>query len=126
MKVILTQFLTCKYNRPLSFLLSFLILSIAGKAQSNETAQVVYDPLFWKDELRLSTSQERKIQEINFAYYEGLIAYYKEHANDLAEVREFMEERLAARSVEIWNTFLPKQRRKWERLNEQAMGVSTL
>lgn len=84
---------------------------------------IVYDPLFWKDELRLSADQSRKIQAINVTYYEELIAYYYENNRSPKGMEDEIQQQLIRRSEKIWGTFQPKQKRKWEKLQDKNYAL---
>ena len=58
----------------------FILLSSILMAQ--DATLVQYDPLFWKDELRLDQHQCQKIREINSEYYESLFAAYEMEKDD--------------------------------------------
>ncbi|RAW00938.1 hypothetical protein DQQ10_11910 [Pseudochryseolinea flava] len=94
------------------------MVSLSGYAQLNDEKIIIkYDPLFWKDQLKLSDDQYVKIREINYAYYQKLmdVAQQKATANHTAmklKVDEFLEER----SNQIWNTFHSRQRKKWMKM----------
>jgi hypothetical protein len=87
--------------------------------QGNQSAEsiVVFDPLFWKDQLKLDASQRRKIKEINIEYYERLYAIHEEPNRQQVQVRAAQS--LLQRSEEIWGTFYPRQRKKWKKLWQQ-------
>ena len=94
-----------------------ILVSVAAHGQSAEDGKVVikYDPLFWKDQLRLTDAQFIKIKHINQEYYEKLLtAYNSKSANGTMHVK--VEEYLEERSAQIWETFHTKQKRKWMKL----------
>jgi trehalose/maltose hydrolase-like predicted phosphorylase len=101
----------------LTVCLLVFVSSISAYAQSNDEGKVIikYDPLFWKDQLKLSASQSSKIKDINVAYYEKLKIVSTSQlttGNARNKVEEFLEER----SNEIWNTFHSRQKRKWMKM----------
>jgi len=75
---------------------------------------VLFDPLFWKDELRLDDAQCQEIRRINSQYYEKLYAVARDsnHRNLKAKAEKTLQER----SEEIWDTFHPKQRKRWKKI----------
>jgi len=77
---------------------------------------VLYDPLFWRNQLKLSQNQQRKINEINSEFYErvkSVAARYPEHTSPYSrEIAHYLD----TRSSEIWSTFNGKQRKKWGKL----------
>jgi hypothetical protein len=90
--------------------------SHAQEAKTPETA-VVFDPLFWKDELKLTASQYQAIQNINREYYESIYRAADENQGNISLLQHKTTQLLQNRSEKIWNTFLPKQKRKWEKLS---------
>jgi hypothetical protein len=76
---------------------------------------VLYDPLFWKDQLKLDAFQCQKIREINSEYYEKLLAVIHGEPNRKT-IQVKAAESLSQRSEEIWETFHPKQRKRWKKL----------
>jgi hypothetical protein len=79
---------------------------------------VVFDPLFWKDQLKLDDKQCRKIKEINREYYTKLLVVAQDERIQ-RNLQSFAAESLRQRSQEIWETFQPKQRKRWKRLWEE-------
>lgn len=97
----------------------FFVVSISAQAQPANTEDkniVVYDPLLWKHELKLSADQRQKIQKINLEFYQSIYetanTQNSDHANLQSKANEFLEHR----SQEIWNAFNASQRRKWKRM----------
>jgi hypothetical protein len=89
----------------------FLCSAIVTHAQDHgDKGYVLYDPLFWKSQLKLDPSQCEKIREINSQFYEKLSAVAHEQKNQ-NEIRQMAVETLMQRSDKIWETFDPKQRR---------------
>lgn len=103
----------------LRFLLifSFLAASAIAHAQEHqpENELVLYDPLFWKEQLKLDDDQCQRIKEINSQYYEKLIEVVQEEP-DHETIRALAEETLVQRSEGIWETFYPKQRKRWKKI----------
>lgn len=102
------------------FILLLVSISSFGQSSRDHENLIIFDPLFWKDQLKLSDSQSRKIKEINVAYYEELIASYKQKNGQ--SMKEEIELQLQLRSEKIWSTFDHKQRRRWEKLNQQGLA----
>jgi hypothetical protein len=104
----------------------FVTLSLA-KAQTHEPlkALVLYDPLFWKDELKLDFYQSRKINEINFEYYERLVTAVNEEKNDRQALQLTVAQSLLNRSQLIWETFHPKQKKKWMKMWKHQFGTGS-
>jgi hypothetical protein len=77
---------------------------------------VMYDPIFWKDDLKLKTEQCSEIKAVNFEFYERILDTYEETANDRKALDQAIVECSNHRSQQIWEIFSPKQRRKWTKL----------
>lgn len=77
---------------------------------------VSYDPLFWKDKLKLNPEQCQKIREINSEYYQNLFSAYEKVKHDNKALRTLANKSLSQRNQEIWETFYPKQRKRWKRM----------
>jgi hypothetical protein len=93
-----------------------------GQSSNDHKDLIIYDPLFWRDQLKLSNSQSKKIREINIEYYEGLItSYNSKKGRSNSSMKNEMEFQLEKRSERIWNTFDSRQRRRWERLTQQGL-----
>lgn len=86
---------------------------------------IQYDPLFWKDQLKLDNDQCLKIREINGEYYKNLFIAYKEEKNDRKALRQLADKSLMQRNQEIWDTFDSKQRKRWKRIWQASIAQST-
>jgi hypothetical protein len=98
-------------------LFSTVSISYAQELKSEQT-MVVFDPLFWKDQLKLNDSQCLRIREINSLFYEKLSDVANESNRQV--VRAKAAQTLFERSEEIWETFHPKQRRKWKKIAQET------
>ena len=90
------------------FCLGFFLLSaaiVSGQDNQSTESIVVFDPLFWKDQLKLDASQRQKIKEINIEYYERLYAIHEEPNRQKVQARAAQS--LLQRSEEIWRHFTP-------------------
>ncbi len=98
--------------------ISLSLMSSLALAQDASTTEniVQYDPLFWKDKLKLDPSQCQKIKEINSEYYESLFTAYRKEKQDRKALRSIANKSLLQRNHEIWETFHPKQRKRWKRM----------
>lgn len=92
------------------------LISSLSIAQDTNKNIVQYDPLFWKEKLKLNDSQCQKIKEINTEYYETLYTAYKEEKDDRSRLKSIVNKSSVQRSQEIWETFHPKQRKRWKRM----------
>jgi hypothetical protein len=101
-------------------------MPFATRAQSsrNDARDVVmYDPLFWKDELKIRTTQSRRIEQINTEFYQDLRQINVEASS--REVKHSrLEEGLQQRSQKIFETLLPKQRRKLEKIIDKTQPIT--
>jgi hypothetical protein len=115
-------------GRPLGRFLSILAVLISFGAYAQESQDeretVLYDPLFWKDELSLRNTQSRKIEQINTEFYETLRQSKDEQASKAA-MHEQLERELQHRSQKIYDTLLPKQRRKLEKIVDKTAPTIT-
>ncbi len=112
------QFVQVIKKLKVHIILPLLVLSFVANAQeqSNEKNNLVlYDPLLWKNELKLNEGQRQEIQKINIAFYQSIY----EAAADLKDQKTMQfkaNQYLQQRSQEIWDSFRPSQRKKWKRL----------
>lgn len=101
------------------FLLIWLFLAISTLAYAQdhqpENELVLYDPLFWKEQLKLDDDQCQRIKEINSHYYETLSEVVQDEP-DHKTARALVEETLVQRSEGIWDTFYPRQRKRWKKI----------
>jgi hypothetical protein len=95
-------------------MLLFTVPLLHAQEIKNEQTKVVYDPLFWKEQLKLNDSQCLRIREINSEFYKKLSEVAHESNNQLVRVKAAQS--LLERSEDIWETFHPKQRRKWKKI----------
>jgi hypothetical protein len=94
------------------------VSSLSAQDLGSERNMIVFDPLFWKDQLKLDDNQCLRIREINSLFYQKLYAVANE-ANHQA-VQAKAAQSLLERSEEIWETFHPKQRRKWKKIAQET------
>lgn len=83
---------------------------------------IQFDPLFWKEKLKLDPDQCQKIKEINGEYYESLFTAYEEEKNNREVLRQLADKSLLQRNHEIWETFHPKQRKRWKRMWQASLS----
>ena len=104
----------------------FALISFHAKAQNSQDDSkevIMYDPLFWKDELALRNNQSRKIEQINSEFYQSLRDMKHEQVSR-EENNIRLEQGLHERSQKIFDTLLPKQRRKLEKIMDKTAPVS--
>jgi hypothetical protein len=111
-----------KFSKLICMLLLLLTLSVSSYAQRvDEKVIIKYDPLFWKDQLKLTADQYYKIREINYEYYQKLIDVVKQKATNHVALKVKADEFLEERSNLIWSTFHSRQKRKWIKMvSEQS------
>ena len=99
-------------------LLTLLLLSTASFAQEIDQPEnlINYDPLFWKDKLKLDDEQCQKIREINGEYYQNLNIAYQKEKDNRAVLRKLADESLIQRNQEIWEIFQPRQKKRWKKM----------
>jgi hypothetical protein len=95
----------------------------AQTVQNTET-KVVFDPLFWKDELKLTEGQYNQIRIINEEYYQGVMHVVHEHSGNVSVLRNASSDLLQKRSDRIWNTFHSKQKRKWKEISSSYSNAT--
>lgn len=111
--------------KKLIIFVGFILLS-SPLVRAQDANLVQYDPLFWKDKLKLDRDQCQKIKEINSEYYESLFTAYEEEKDDRNALRKLANKSLLQRNQEIWETFHPKQRKRWKRIwHASTSQVST-
>lgn len=115
--------LRCDISKPMklfriSTILSILFVAPKLLAQDNQTlkALVVYDPLFWRNELKLDAFQYQKIRQINSEYYERLLAALHDDGKNRSLLKLEVAQSLLERSERIWQIFHPRQRKKWKKM----------
>jgi hypothetical protein len=103
----------------------FASSSLVGQEIRESEKLIQYDPLFWKDQLKLDNDQCQKIRAINGEYYESLFTAYREEKNDRDALRQMADKSLMQRNQEIWDTFDSKQRKRWKRIWQASIGNNT-
>lgn len=101
-----------------------VFFSFYGSAQALKTAgaMVTFDPLFWKDNLKLTDDQYKAIQRINSTYYESIYRLIDEHPGEIAYLQHATAKLLQDRSERIWNTFRARQKKKWDKLSSSYLN----
>jgi hypothetical protein len=109
----------------IGFLMFVFLVSLSAFAQEEEEhAVVLYDPLFWRDELSLKAVQSRQIEEINSEFYESLRLLRAEEA-DKEELSKQLNEGLQERSKKIYDALQPKQRKRLDKIVDRSQVVTT-
>jgi hypothetical protein len=103
------------------------VKEISAQANNNYAPNFVFDPTFWKSELRLSRQQCEEIRNINSEFYSSLLSISQGNS---AFVSEKAASLLRDREIKIWNAFSARQRKKWQKLEsfycQQGHRKSTL
>jgi len=104
--------------KALIIIIGLVFLSSTAMLAQNVSSEglVQYDPLFWKEKLKLDPAQCQKIKEINSEYYASLFVAYEKVKHDHRALRLLANKSLDQRNQEIWETFHPKQRKRWKRM----------
>ncbi len=89
----------------------------SAHTESGPKSLIYFDPIFWKDQLKLSSLQQKKIDRINYEFYENLKKAYSIYGHQESSHYGEIKDLLANRSEQIWETFHGKQKRKWEKLD---------
>jgi len=92
--------------------------SLSAQNLNSDRNMIVFDPLFWKDQLKLDDTQCLRIREINSMFYQKLSDVVKEPNRQTVQAKAAQS--LLERSEEIWETFHPKQRRKWKKIAQET------
>jgi hypothetical protein len=102
----------------MTFFVSILALTDGLCQQQQKTSQtIVYDPIFWKDKLKLKDWQRIRINEINSDFYGALIEFAKSPVKSTA--KENVTKLLDQRSEKIWSTFSQRQKNIWKKLESE-------
>lgn len=104
------------------FSLILLVYPALGQEGQPENLAVVYDPLFWKEELKLKDSQCQSIQKINSDYYQLIESSVRNTSVTIPEIPEIAKEGLVERSQKIWDTLHTSQKRKWMKMWQHEYG----
>lgn len=98
--------------------------SVSAQDIKESEKLIQYDPLFWKDQLKLDNEQCIKIREINGEYYKSLFSAYRQEKDDRKALRKLADKSLMQRNQEIWDTFDSRQRKRWKRIWQASIGHS--
>jgi hypothetical protein len=100
-----------------------LVLSVTlgfGQTQGSDEKIVMFDPLFWKEELKLKPEQCRRISEINYEFYNTLTEALQEQPGNVTELKIIASESLQHRSQRILETFHGRQKKKWNKISRET------
>lgn len=94
-----------------------------GAVAQADSPAVLYDPIFWKDDLKLKHEQLDEIEAVNHEFYERILDTYHETADDREALDQAIVQCSIERSNQIWEIFSPKQRKKWTKIwSEEYAG----
>lgn len=114
-----------KLLNKLIFVIAVLACLPLYSQQTSDNANVIlYDPLFWKDDLKLNSDQCERIKDINIEFFHRINSLTSELENRSLLKRK-TSEILTDRSEKIWSTFLPRQKRKWKKISAEVMGSNS-
>ncbi len=99
----------------------FILCNIAGiqslysQNMNDGNSEVMYDPTFWKQDLRLSKEQYFAITEINSEFYNNLIQAVHQVMD--SKENHISTDLLAQRTKLIWKLLSPRQKTKWRKIS---------
>jgi hypothetical protein len=107
----------CRIMRTIVFIL--IISCFTGSAFAQNTVDsdtdVMYDPVFWKQDLRLSKEQYFAINEINSEFYTNLL----QAAHQVAATGEPLPSTLLNQRKDlIWDLLSARQKSKWKKISK--------
>ncbi|HYC86441.1 MAG TPA: hypothetical protein VEB86_14505 [Chryseosolibacter sp.] len=95
------------------FLISFNdILAQKGPAG----VKVLYDPILWKQQLKLNSAQCNHIRIINSDYYQAIESLHEFRAGR-DSLQQINKRLLVRRSEQLWSVLRPRQQHKWEKIH---------
>jgi len=89
---------------------------VFAQQKSDGKATILYDPSFWRYELRLNGDQYKRMQDINKEFYERLVSAFKEMRNDRKAFRSVYEQCWMNRNTQLWQTMNSRQKKKWKKI----------
>lgn len=75
---------------------------------------IMYDPLFWQEQLNLKRDQQHQIQAINSKFFIELLSMDCEGNGQ--DCKSFLTSKIHDRSNEIWSVFSARQKRTFKRI----------
>lgn len=106
-------------------LLFVLTIGVSGYAQQQPalSATILFDPSFWKEELRLNGHQYLRMQEINKEFYDRLVVAFKEMSDDRKAFRSAFAQCWMNRNTQLWETMNARQKKKWKKITVAEQQV---
>lgn len=90
------------------------VTSINAQSLAGNSINVVFDPLFWERDLKLSRKQYWEIQEINVEFYNSVNQALHQESAGHPNLKEMVKKR----SDLIWGVFSSRQKFKWRKIFE--------
>jgi hypothetical protein len=88
---------------------------VYAQEDNGHDSEFMYDPTFWKEDLRLSKTQYYAISEINSEFYTNLI----QTAHQTAATEELAPTDLLNQRQElIWDLLSSRQKNKWRKISK--------
>ena len=102
----------------------FLVLGFSSSvwAQPDADIRVIQDPMFWKLDLKLTKKQCDEIENVNSAFYSTLINAMSQNGGDNTVKLSSLLQR---RSDSIWEILTPRQKSKWQKIEDARYTVKT-
>jgi inner membrane protein involved in colicin E2 resistance len=100
-------------------ILYFLLLSSVfcyGQAETTQKQIGIYDPSFWKKELKLDRFQYVRMCEINREFYDRLIEAFHILKNDRRAFRNAFAQCWVNRNSQLLQTMNARQQKKWNKI----------
>jgi len=91
------------------------IQSVHAQNAESDNDEIMYDPTFWKEDLRLSKEQYFAINEINSEFYNNLILAVQQVAPSKEPTPSAL---LSQRKDLIWGLLSPRQKSKWKKISK--------
>lgn len=104
-----------KANVFIIVLCSFVGVQSLSAQTIDGDSEVMYDPTFWKQDLRLSKEQYSAITEINSEFYNNLILAVHQVVD--SKENHTSTDLLAQRTKLIWKLLSPRQKTKWKKIS---------
>ena len=96
--------------------------SLSALAQQDAKIHVIQDPMFWKLDLRLTKKQCAEIEDVNATFYSTLInAISEDDGGKAMKLSSLLHER----SNSIWDILTPRQKTKWQKIEDARYTVKT-
>ena len=88
---------------------------VNAQNMNDGNSEVLYDPTFWKQDLRLSKGQYYAIAEINSEFYNNLLQAVHQVID--SKENHISTDLLVQRRNLIWKLLSPRQKTKWKKIS---------